>query len=420
VGRASHEWTGWELGAFQASHNEDGPIRGKVITLCLKNTNPGPLQQMRYVPLDIEPALLELTEADFMAKYQVSESDEFVKFLGQILFAIHNQELAEHLDKLAVYKKKVKELKREIFVALKKRIRDVLKPQKQLIIRYDNSQVNPDYPDIPLDATITELGSSFSLFGINTGDTVHFQRPGVSAIAPVAAQGRTISWLDFKKLVADNPLGQYWCNALANVIQDPNTDNSRVISSGDGERPRRWRLILTTKTIFYNHEVEASLYLVEALQTPYYGDERTTMLLKGLLIISRFRFLFMEDLSEFSYFNMRNYKLEQLPGECTKLITELDHLRGEAVHANLHQPGAFREFVSEDALQEMLDTWRPIDLEIRRLCAEILKPGLNEAQKREIQKLLVEQLKKIDKDVKQSNSLVLGAMALKLKELSGC
>jgi len=31
VARTSHDWTGWELGAFQMSHPESDGIRGKVI-----------------------------------------------------------------------------------------------------------------------------------------------------------------------------------------------------------------------------------------------------------------------------------------------------------------------------------------------------------------------------------------------------
>src|SRR6185295_15813132 len=46
VGRPSHEWTGWELGAFDATHEKTAGIRGSVITVCLENTLPSTLQTM--------------------------------------------------------------------------------------------------------------------------------------------------------------------------------------------------------------------------------------------------------------------------------------------------------------------------------------------------------------------------------------
>ena len=56
---------------------------------------------------------------------------------------------------------------------------------------------------------------------------------------------------------------------------------------------------MTTATRYYNDTQELNVYFVERWRGDEYGDQDTTLLLKGLHIVCRYRFLFLEVGSKF-------------------------------------------------------------------------------------------------------------------------
>jgi hypothetical protein len=88
-------------------------------------------------------------------------------------------------------------------------------------------------------------------------------------------------------------------------------DNSQVIVTHGGDK--RYRLILTTSTTLHDGTVEASVYLVPAFLRKDYDRQDTTLLLKGLQIVCRFRFLFLESQSDSYWFNIEGWGTARLP-----------------------------------------------------------------------------------------------------------
>src|SRR5271166_5224044 len=113
------------------------------------------------------------------------------------------------------------------------------------------------------------------------------------------------------------PAGRKWRGAITSVVisslQGPgiNVDNSQIILSSD--ESRSYRLILTTATKYFDNSREFNLYFVEALKREEYGDRNTTLLLKGLELVCRYRFLFLERDSKFSADNVLITRAERLP-----------------------------------------------------------------------------------------------------------
>src|SRR3954469_4125107 len=98
-------------------------------------------------------------------------------------------------------------------------------------------------------------------------------------------------------------------------------DIGQVIVSPDNDH--RYRLLLTTSTAYYNAHVEASVYLVESLNRKDYGTEDTTLLLKGLHIVCRFRFVFLEPKSVFHAINVAQWTPTEAPEQARQLLSEL-------------------------------------------------------------------------------------------------
>src|SRR5262250_3295436 len=146
-------------------------------------------------------------------------------------------------------------------------------------------------------------------------------------------------------------------------------DNSQVIVSNDGSHA--FRVILTTGTRYFNGIREFNLYFVEYLSRKQYGDPDTSLLLKGLELACRFRFLFLEKTSEFSHMNVRIASTNVFLEIVRNLERELNLIRRDALETGLDRPGLFAEFLDWQTLQSMSDVWRPLEAKIRENCAKI-------------------------------------------------
>jgi hypothetical protein len=169
--------------------------------------------------------------------------------------------------------------------------------------------------------------------------------------------------------------GASWRDAIVSVITSslPNKvdiDNSQIIVSTDEKHV--YRLILTTSTTYYNGKREFNIYLVEALRPYDYGNKETTLLLKGLEIVCRFRFMFLEEMSQFSGHNVLAMNLERLPELAHNLLRELNFLRRDAQEVGLDQPNEWRAFVSWEVIQRMSGNWEPLEKTIRATAGKIV------------------------------------------------
>jgi hypothetical protein len=428
--QSSHAWTGFELGYFEACHSEKEPppsLRGKVVTICREKNVPSPVANRRYASIGIHEPLFDENEECFESQIEIVENDELVLLLGDLNFTAKGQRLEEREDLRAKYSTKVKELKKAVYLEFKNRIKNIRKPQKQLLIRYCHKQADLAKDDLPANALLTAVGGALEVFGIREEDPALLdveakEIPLLGSRGTGCLKAKAVSWETFGQLVSDSPLTSHWCSTLSKVVlsagrQSVNVDNSQVIVSQD--RLRRYRLLLTTSTAYYNGEVEASVYLVEALQRKDYGREDTTLLLKGLHIVCRFRFLFLEPQSEFYWLNTAEWALHQLPNLARQLLAELDFIHTEAKHAQLDKPGAWAAFISLQELQAMGEVWKPIEDSIRDLCAAAISQAGNANELKKTAVELTAQLKHLVDKVTPHNATLLRSMSNKLTELAG-
>jgi hypothetical protein len=425
--RASHSWTGFELGYFTATHEPKPGVRGKVISICTHDDVPPTEESRRYVSLKIEKELLDVDPVRAGQNIEVSDSDELLQFLGDLVLEIEGIKLSEKKARRDECKKHARQFKLAVVEVYKTRIKEIRKPQKQFLIRYNIKDVDPGRDSLPPDATIISVGGAIGLFGVPSNhsylsDMDASELPLVGTREKGRIRTKGMKWKQLRELIANDPLALHWSSALCQVVISAGTssfdaDNSQVIMTHNGEA--RYRLILTTSTTFYDGSVEASVYLVKALLQKDYGRHDTTLLLKGLHIVCRFRFLFLESQSDFYWFNVNGWGTARLPRMARQLLTELGLMQTEAQDAELHKPGTWEAFVSIADLEAMMESWMPLETEIRKLCLRASEPDADEAKLSATLAELRDQLKLVANKCSVHNAVLLRAIAAKLAQLAG-
>jgi TIR domain len=426
--RGSHSWGGFELGYFEACHPgpyPDNSIRGKAISISRQEDIP--IKNRKHVPLIIYDHLINEKEQDLEVQIEVSEHDPLVRLLGDLFLETNGERLDSRRDVTDDYIDKVKQFKKAVYIEFSNRIRNIVKPQKQLLIKYNSRLLDRNREDLPADATITSIGGAMDVFGIPEedpaiADVEAKEIPLLDSRGMGAVKAKQFTWQKFCERIAGDSLADHWRSTLSRIVlpstggQNVNVDSSQVIASHT--KAHRYRLILTTSTRYYNGNIEASVYLVESLQRNDYGRQDITLLLKGLHIVCRFRYAFLDPKSEFHAINVAKWKPAEAPALARQLLTELDCVYAEARDAQLDKPGDWAEFVPVTDLQAMGLVWAPLEAEIRAICAAIIENEGDEAKCAEVVLKLTAKLETLIEQVTPNNVALLKAMSVKLSQIA--
>ncbi len=408
--KLSYSWTGWELGFFTSvlrQTKEQVDIPRRIVSFYL-NSPPATTGAFLGLGLGISRDVLSLTEREFRSQLddRIDAQHPIVKFFGEL------EDLVSQLIEQAGLQrgrrkdipKVVRDMLANIFSYLKTTVDTVLKPQKQIIIKTDAVSLEINVNELPRDAQLAPAGSGspLSIFGL-----------------PDA----TITWESFVSKIADHKFGPSWRDAIASVVisslQDKmEIDNSQVIISSDNKHV--YRVILTTSTTYFNGAREFNLYLVEALRPNEYGDEVSTLLLKGLEIVCRFRFMFLEKQSEFGSQNISALALERIPDLTRDLIRELNLLRRDSQEAGLDQPNVWSAFVSWDVVLQMSKGWEPVEKKLREVAAKIVSLRRSTDSPEELVNLrdkLIAAIAELEETTRSQNRTLIDGMTKKLSEV---
>jgi len=409
--KPSHSFTGMELGYFigtmQRNQSSDRPRR--IVPIYL-DTPPDILAGNEGINIGISRSTLELSLEEYSASLKIDSENRMVKFLSEFQDIVDKlreengfpkvQKRPEEQDLCGL----VQKMQLSIFNHLKTSPESTLKPQKQVTIRTGDFAIDPVRTDLPGDAVLLPVGTGnpMSIFGL---------------------QDQEISWEEFKKLTKNSKFRDSWIDAITSVVSSSlqgqlDVDNSQVIVSND-ER-HAFRVIFTTGTRYFNGIREFNLYFVEYLRPRDFGDSSTTLVLKGLELSCRFRFLFLEKNSEFSHMNIRI----ALPGHLHELgrsiERELNLFRRDAIEMGLDKPNIWADFVDWQCLQKMSEEWRPLEAKIRDICVQIR--GVKEDSKEipALQNSLADTVKQLETDIRPLNTQVICQLTDSLKKFCSC
>ena len=402
--KASHGYTGWEVGYFDRLMKTDANKR--KVPMYLANL-PATAAEEEGVSLNITPDKLQLTLSDFESGLTVDPEDPLCRLIEK-----WQDEVSERIKEARFPKHNlrpeqnpaacVQDMRLEIFRYLKTTVDNTLKPQKQITIKAKGSALQRADNDLPPDAELVPLGSggSMGIFGL----------PDAS-----------MTWEKFSQDTGGSKYHNSWRDAITSVVMSslPNkidVDNSQVIVSNDDTKA--YRIILTTATRYYNDNREFNLYFVETLRRTEYGDQATTLLLKGLELVCRFRFLFLEEDSEFSYQNVQLTRPDQMTEIASHLQKELNLLRKDSQDAGMEQPKVWKRFVTWEHIEKMVADYRPREASIRKAINHILEARSQQEQIIELRQELSGLLKDLAQTIKPENTLLLHEMAARLQEIT--
>lgn len=195
-------------------------------------------------------------------------------------------------------------------------------------------------------------------------------------------------------------------------------DNSQVIVSND-ER-HAFRLILTTSTRYFNGIREFSLYFVEYLRPKDFGDPATTLVLKGLELCCRFRFLFLEKGSEFSPLSIRMALPNQIHELVRSIERELNLLQRDAMDMNLDKPNNWADFLDSQFLLQMSVEWRPLESRIREACVQIRGANENSEALPGLTESLAATIEQVEATIRPLNTQMISGLTNALKKFCSC
>jgi hypothetical protein len=273
-----------------------------------------------------------------------------------------------------------------------------LKPQLQITLKTSDDALNSAGEDLPDTALLIPVG---------TGNPMSiFALPSVQT-----------TWSDFRKQKPNKYLDS-WIDAITKVVtfslqNQFQKDNSQVIVSGDEKDA--YRVILTTGTRYFNGDREFNLYFVE-LRRREFGDPSTTLLLKGLELICRFRSLFFEQQSEYSITVSKAIKPESVKAFAASIESELNLMRRDALEAKLDNPNIWLGLIDASLLLRLSEAWPPLETRIREAIMNIRRCGAGTIE--DCRGVLVKTLEELEATMKPLNAEMIAGMADKLKEAS--
>ncbi len=400
--KPSFGYTGWEVGYFDHVMQT---VPGRMKVALYLDTPPAISADDQGIPLGLGREKLAMTCPQFDSQLKVDPDDPICALIercqaevGPIIKAA-GYEPHQKPEQDAVLC--ARNLKLAIFRYLKGTVETTVKPQKQITIRLTGSGLEQTNESLPADAELLPrgAGSTMQIFGL---------------------PDEPITWEKFLAATSEHRFAASWREAIATVVLSTfpdrvNVDNSQIVLSSD--EVHAYRVILTTATKYYNDCWEFNLYFVELLDRADYGDQSTSYILKGLQLVCRFRFMFLEDDSEFASQNILVTNLERLPKLTNRLLKELNLLRRDAREAGMDDPKVWRKFVTWEHIQTMTNEYGPRELKLRQIVARIASVKGDPIALGTLRRELAGVLEEMENGIRPENSLLMREMARKLEQM---
>lgn len=401
--KPSHSYPGWEVGYFEGV-KRNYPDR-KIVPLFLQKL-PATAEDVQGVSLNIPRDQLQLAVEEFSTQNQVDEDDPMCRWIRDLQEKVQRIREEGHYPKAPLREEQdpvicVKKIRLAVFLHLKTTIETVLKPQKQITIKTTGVALGDGTDDLPTDAVLIPQGEGSpmrDIFGLSDAE---------------------MTWQKFLEQVSGDHK-ESWRQAITSVVTSSltdsiNVDNRQIILSHD--ELKTYRVILTTATRFYDDRREFNLYFVETYRQHEYGDEETTMLLKGLELVCRYRFMFLEDLSEFSSDNILATPIDRFPSTAAKLLRELNLTRKDTRNAGLDLPAVWKRFVDWKDIHDMAAAYGPSEDSIRGLVTKIMQAKDQRDALVQLREDLSKAVGMLENTTRPQNTHLIRAMAAKLRAL---
>jgi len=347
--KVSHSYTGYEIGFFNKSRqqrpqNNNGQDR-IYLPLCVGAEIPETMHFVQGIKIDKADVVKVIkTSEQVIRADQLDNEHPIYKLLERISNLVAPPKAnREDVDRLIG--ESAADLYKAIHGYLQSRVSSESFPERKIIIRTDDSPpIGQDGADLTK-ATFELVGKSFDIFGISEG------------------LSRELSWDELSARLNDDLTAtclQGIRRLVGDVIQNAGENYCAVTSVN---RDKAFRLFVSRIVTYVSKKTEIHIYFVE-MRSKKYGDRLTTQLLEAISVGMRFRFLVLEETSEFrpgllGYVTMEEKDLKPRVGE---LLAQMDLLIRDAEAAQLRDPKLLEMIWGkgkdrENVVKEMVETW---------------------------------------------------------------
>ena len=360
--KPSHSFTGYEVGNF-ASSVRSNPKMGsfpqwerRMIPFAVLERVPDTMKEFEGIGIDP----LALRAVRFDPKNLASElkndrkpqADSAVKQITKLLAELEGimssgatpQNLIIQEERLEELKSHAQILYKDVIELMYSRKMSVVHPEPKIIIR-NNPRLSDggDYDAIET-ASIQIEGDVRDIFGVSQ------------------THGCSVKWSDFISKT-DGDIAYHWRKVLAKLISPSiynDLDDNSILSY---DKKRLYRIFTSATTEYYSGEMEYKVYIVEILRRRDYGDPDTTLLLKALEISLAYRFMFLEETSEFSPACFRAEKPQTIQVRASNMIDQLNLLLLSSNEYGLADPKNIIRILGANELLDVDDKFQQWDRE---------------------------------------------------------
>jgi TIR domain-containing protein len=350
--KASHSYTGYEVGYFSRSRAQNRfitkTIERAIIPFCIGRQFPNTAEYLEGVEIDPSDVFRLVEDpASFRGPRAVPLGDDNVvlKLLSRI------GEIVTSVTGLGAYQAALRtnirdsaqRLYQSIFSYLQSRIYSEGFPERKIILRPGQFPPGTNEDEILSNATIELVGQSFELFGVLDTATRVFTLP------------------EFVSHIHPSELASAWNEGIRHLalaaLKGDYGDNYHVVSSP--KRDKAFRMFVSRVVKYYSGQTEIHIYIVEMI-TRSYGDEETTRLLQAVSVGLKFRFLVLEKESPFTCENL-SYPTVTMRSMITEFLSQMDLILKESRDARLEDPLLLKRIFGAAGpivVQKNMDTWK--------------------------------------------------------------
>ncbi|HLZ02523.1 MAG TPA: toll/interleukin-1 receptor domain-containing protein [Bradyrhizobium sp.] len=336
--KASHSFTGFEVGYFDASIKHSRkmasfPTQDRfMLPIAVLTRTPETLADIEALQIDdpvlVDPAALKNPAAPSKIG---NGRDPILKLFKRIQGILNppnltDEDLEAFNGSLHISASRLTSI---IHDELRKRVYLENFPERKIVIRTPNAEGRSG--GLLADSTVEFFGH-FDAFGFD---------------APEA--GKPIPWAGFVAGIAEEDVARCWADTVQMLvtaaIRGDFRENRQTVTSR--ERDRAFRMFVARSIIFYSGVHEIHIYIFEIKHRDF-GDPTTSMLLKAISVGSQYHFMFLEGkASEYSPEAFNATLQDELRGKIAEMIQQLDYLLWYSRDAGLRKPGSILHILGD-------------------------------------------------------------------------
>ena len=325
----SHSYTGYELGYFRNSikQNPKSPsgLDRIYIPFCIGAEIPLTMHDTQSVTIGKEYIYnVPKTHMSSSIEPTLEDTHPIVQFLLQISNIIRVS-AKQPVDKTGSTRlnESATKLYKAVHNYLQNRVSSQTYPERKLVIKTSTRPcVEGNIAELET-GQIELVGDFTDVFGLAPANSVGVNFTWSKFCDRVPAALRSSTALAIQQLVA--------------AVITESGDNYHVITTA--RRDKSYRLFVSKVVTYVSQKTEIHIYLVQ-VKIKEYGDPLTTRLLKAVSAGLQFRFLLLEDMSQFSpkLLSHPATKPPDLKAKIVEMLAQIDTIMREVAEANLNDP----------------------------------------------------------------------------------